>query len=167
MTQCPDAKDLHRYADGELRGRRRLRIALHVEKCDLCARELEHLRRVGELIAGAIRRETDSHDLTGLWKRVAAGVASPPLPRKGWNVVFSLLWKPAARVAYAAAIVLLAGFFFVRPLLLGPGQPVAIGQARVHSVYQYDPDVTVTMLVASGDKAAIVWISGVERTEEN
>jgi len=167
MTKCPDQKEFQKFADGELRAPRRSRVAQHIKTCPLCANELKQLGQISELVSGAIRKEVESHDLARLWERVSAGIASPPLRRKGWQPVFTFLWKPAAKVAYAAVIVLLAGFFLVRPLLPGSRRPVALGQARVYSVHQYDPHVTVSMLMASGDKSAIVWISGAEAHEEN
>ncbi len=167
MTKCPDQKDLQRFADGELKGPRRSRVAAHVKTCPLCAKELQQLRQISELVSGAIRKEVETHDLAGLWQKVSVGIASPPLRRERWQPVFTFLWKPAAKVAYAALIVLFAGLFVVRPLLPGSRRPVALGRAMVYSVDQYDPQVTVSMLMASGDKSAIVWISVVEAPEEN
>ncbi len=167
MTKCPDHNILQRFADGELKGFRRARVAKHLRGCQLCADQLRQVRRIGELVSGAIRKETQDHDLAGLWEKVSAGIASPPLRGAGWQPVWSLLWKPAAKVAYAALIVLLAGFFVVRAFLPEKGPLVVAGQARVQSVHQYDPHVTVSMVIASGSRSAIVWISGIEASEEN
>ena len=167
MTRCPDQNDLQRFADAELRGRRRSRIAEHLQSCDPCARELRQFQKLGELVSSAIRKEAEGHDIAGLWERVSAGIASPSLPRRDWQSLFSLLWRPAAKVAYAALVVLLAGLFVVRPLLFPKGPRVTIRVAKVYSVDQYDPDVTVSMIIAPGGKSSVVWISGVEPTEEN
>lgn len=167
MTKCPGQKDLQRFADGELTGRRRSRFAEHLEGCQQCAEELRQIRKIGELVSGAIRNEAERHDLTGLWERVSVGIASAPPTYEAWRWVLTLLWKPPARVAYAAAILLLVGFLAFRPFLPDMRPPRATGEAQVYSVHQYDPHVTVSVLLASGGKSAIVWISGVEPTEEN
>ncbi len=168
MNKCPGHKDLQRFADGELTGRRRSRVAEHLEGCELCAEELRQIRKIGELVSGAIRNEAERHDLTGLWERVSVGIASPPAPtHEGWGRVLNLLWKSPVRVAYAAVIVLVAGFLAVRSFLPDTRPPRATGEAQVYSVDQYDPHVTVSIRLASGGKSAIVWISGLEPTEEN
>ncbi len=41
------------YCDGELSGRKRARMAAHIEQCPDCAREVERLRGLSRLLAGA------------------------------------------------------------------------------------------------------------------
>jgi len=167
MTTCPDQKDLQRYADGELKAPKKSRVAEHVQGCELCARAIEQLERVGRLVSGAIRKETESHDLSGLWGRVRKEIASPAPQPTTWERLMGLLWKPTARVAYAALVVLVTGMFAVKALLPGVGRDVRMMQAQVKAVYAYDPDVTVSVVMASESNSAVVLITGLEATEEN
>jgi hypothetical protein len=167
MIRCPHERELQRFADGELWCRRRSRIADHVHTCEACAREIRQLHTIGELVSGAVRKETEGHDLAGLWDRVREGIRPAPVGQSRGQMILALLWKPATRVAYAALVVLLGGFFLVRSLLPGPQPPVEIGRAQVYKVCTYDPEVSVSLLMASDGRPTIVWISGVEATEEN
>ncbi|NQT83850.1 hypothetical protein HQ563_12545 [bacterium] len=167
MTKCPNREDLQRFADGEMKGGRRSRIAEHIKSCELCADDIGQLQRLSELISSAIRKETESRDLAGLWEKVSVGIASPSVGATSRQSLLSLFWKPAAKVAYAALVVLVGGLFVVRPMLYSTGPRVTISRAKVYSVYQYDPDVTVSMIMATGGQSDIVWISGPGRTEEN
>ena len=167
MSSCPGERKLQSFADGELVGVRRSRVAAHVKNCSLCARNVQQLQRMGELISSVIREESKSHDIATLWEKVSAGIASPPVRDQHRRWLFSLVWTPAARVAYAAVAVLLAGFLAIRPLLFPAGPRPALSRAKVHSVYQYNPQVIVSMMVPSGDESAVVWISGIGPTEEN
>jgi anti-sigma factor RsiW len=167
MMRCPDAKDLQRFADGELKKSESSRIAEHVQGCKRCAKAIERLDRVGVLVAGAIRKETERHDLSGLWEGVREGIASPAPHPGAWERLTVLLWKPAVRVAYAAAIVLIAGIVAVKALLLGPDQPAGMAQATVDRVFSYNPEVTVSVVMSSSDDTAVVWITGLEATKEN
>jgi len=167
MSGCPNQKVLQRFADGELRRLGRSRIAEHINTCDLCAREIRQLRQMGQLVSAAIKKETESHDLTPLWERIRPAIAPTPSPRTMPDLLLTLLWKPAARAAYAVVIVLLAGLFILRPLFLTPDRPFLIGQARVDSVSTYSPDITVSVMVSHADKSAVVWITGLDAIEEN
>jgi anti-sigma factor RsiW len=179
-NSCPDNRELQKFSDGELEGPARSSVAQHVASCDRCASELRQLQRMGELVSYAIRRETEGHDLSGVRGKVLAGVRATPPAVRSWGIVFRLLWKPAARLAYAALVVLVAGFFAVKSLLPGRGAPKLasvgpdteevvppLGQAHVDRVAVYDPDVTVSVLLARADDSAIVWITGLETVEEN
>jgi anti-sigma factor RsiW len=168
--KCPNERELQRFSDGELRGRKKSRVAEHVERCELCAKEVLGLRRVGELVSGAIRKETEGHELAGLWERVRAGIAAqeraPGKEARVWEVVLRFLWKPAAKVAYAALVLLLGGFLAVKVFL--PGEhAVAIAHAEVNSVASYSPEVAVSVVVAYGDNSEVVWITGLDATKEN
>ena len=168
--RCPNDRELQRFSDGELRGRKRSRVAEHLEKCELCAKELVGLRRVGELVSGAVRKETEGHELAGLWERVRAGIAAeeraPSTTARAWDLILGLLWKPAAKVAYAAMVLLLGGFFAVKVFL--PGEhAVAMAHAEVNSVASYSPEVAVSVVVAYGDNSEVVWITGLDATKEN
>lgn len=167
MSSCPDEKNLQLFADGELAGVRRSRVAAHVKSCELCARNVQQLQRMGELVSSAIREETKGHDIATLWERVSAGIASPPARDQRRRWLISLVWTPAARVAYAAVVALLAGFLAVRPLLFPAGRRPALSRAKVHSVHQYNPEVVVSMMVPSAGESAVVWISGIGPIEEN
>ncbi len=164
---CPAQRELQRFADGELKEAERSRIAAHVQGCEQCATAIKQLEQVGALVSGAIKKEAESHDLAGLWERVRQGIASPA-PQPGvWDRLTSLLWKPAVRVAYAAMIVLVAGFLVVNSFLPGPDKPASMARATVDRVFSYDPEVTVSVVMSSSDDAAVVWITGLEATKEN
>ena len=167
MTTCPDEKELQLLADGELRGSRRSRIAEHVKNCRRCAEDVEQFRKMGQLISTAIREETESVDLSSLWRTISDHITVPHVQDREWKSVISLFWKPAARIAYAALLVLAGGLFVIRTFLPPRGQRVTISRAKVHSVHQYNPNVTVSMIMGSEVKPAVVWISGIGPSEEN
>jgi anti-sigma factor RsiW len=164
---CPYAKDLQRFADGEAKEPERSRIAEHVQGCERCAKAMERLERVGVLVSGAIRKETESHDLAGLWERVREGIASPGPQPSVWERFKALAWGVPARVAYAAAIILIVAFLGVRSWLFEPEKPVVVGKATVDRVFSYNPEVTVSVVMSSSDNAAVVWITGLEASKEN
>ena len=164
---CPNERQLQRFADGELSERQARQIAGHVDSCPQCAAAVRRLENVGKLVSGAIRKETKSHDLTGLWEKVRQGIAAPAPRPSFWETLSTLLWKPAAKFAYAAAIVFLVGFIFIKSFLLPEQRPGAIRQAQVESVASYSPEVAVSVVVAWGDPSAVVWITGLNATEEN
>jgi anti-sigma factor RsiW len=164
---CPEERQLQRFADGELSERQAKQIAGHVERCPQCAAAVRRLENVGKLVSGAIRNETKSHDLTGLWERVRQGIASPAPRPSFWENLSTLLWKPAAKLAYAVLIVLVTGFIFIRSFLPPDQKPGVVRRAQVDSVASYSPEVAVSVVVAYADPSAVVWITGLNATEEN
>jgi len=164
---CPDERQLQRFADGELSKRQAKQIAGHVDSCPQCAAVLRRLENVGKLVSGAIRKETKSHDLTGLWEKVRQGIASPAPRPSLWETLSTLLWKPAAKFAYAVLIVFLTGFIFIRSLSPPEQRPWVGRRAQVESVASYSPEVAVSVVLAYGDPSAVVWITGLNATEEN
>jgi anti-sigma factor RsiW len=164
---CPDERQLQRFADGELSERQAKQIAGHVERCPQCAAAVRRLENVGKLVSGAIRNETKSHDLTGLWEKVRQGIASPAPRPSFWENLSTLLWKPAAKFAYAAAIVFLVGFIFIKSFLPPNQGPGVVRRAQVESVASYSPEVAVSVVLAYEDQSAVVWITGLNATEEN
>ncbi len=167
MTKCPDEKVLHSFADGELKGLLRSRVSEHVVSCERCAREVRQLQTMGQLVSSAIHNAVEDYTIPPLWERVRHQLTPSHGRDRGWRSLVVLLWKPAARVAYAALIVFFSAFFALRSLLTPPVQEATIHRAKVHSVYQFNPDVTVSMMMASGGKPAVVWISGIGPSEEN
>jgi anti-sigma factor RsiW len=164
---CPEEQQLQRFADGELSERQAKQIAGHVDSCPQCAAAVRRLENVGKLVSGAIRKETKSHDLTGLWERVRQGIAIPAPQPSFWEKLSTLLWKPAAKLAYAAAIVFLVGFIFVKSFLPSEQKPGVVRRAQVVSVASYSPEVAVSVVVGYGDQSAVVWITGLNATKEN
>ncbi len=166
MIKCPDQKELQRLVDGELTGRKVAQLEEHLRACEICAREVRELRRMGELVSGAIRKEAEGRDLSGLWTNVRQAIGTPAEQPKVWELIVNLLWKPAAKLAYAALIVLIAGFF-VTNWLLSDGQPDMLRQAQVHSISSYSPEVTLSVVVPQGNYSAIVCITGLDAVKEN
>ncbi len=167
MIGCPNEKTLQRFADGELKQRDEARVAGHVRSCELCANQLEQLHRLSQLVSGAIRKEAYNHNLSPLWENVLAGITPPAPQPSSWQLVLGLLWKPAAKVAYALLLVLLAGFFGIKSLLPEKEQFGIIGKAQVVSVSSFNPKVTVSVVVPFESNSAIVWVTGLDATKEN
>jgi anti-sigma factor RsiW len=166
---CPEERQLQRFSDGELSDRQASQIAGHVDSCPQCAAALRRLENVHNLVSGAIRKETRAHDLTGLWEKVRQGIAAPA-PRPGfWEILSTLLLKPAAKLAYAGLIVFLGAFILLRSFLpSGSDQkPALVRRAQVDSVASYSPEVAVSVVLAYEDRSAVVWITGLNDTKEN
>lgn len=166
---CPEEQQLQRFADGELSERLAKQIAEHLDSCPQCAAAVGRLENVGKLVSGAIRKETQSHDLRGVWEKVRLGIASPA-PRPGfWEKLSTLLLTPAAKLAYAGLIVFLGAFVVIRSFLpSGSDQkPALVRRAQVDSVASYSPEVAVSVVLAYEDQSAVVWITGLNDTKEN
>jgi anti-sigma factor RsiW len=164
---CPDERQLQRFVDGELSDRQAKQVAEHLESCPQCAAAVRRLENVGKLVSAAIRKETQSHDLTRLWEKVRQGIAAPAPQPSFWEKLSTLLWKPAAKLAYAALIVFLGGFILIRSFLLPDQKPELVRRAQVVSVASYSPEVAVSVVLAYEDQSAVVWITGLNDTEEN
>lgn len=166
---CPDERQLQRFADGELGDRQAKQIAEHVDSCPQCAAAIRRLEDVGNLVSAAIRKETQSHDLGGVWEKVRQGIASPAPRPSFWEKLSTFLWRPAARLAYAGLIVFLGAFIVIRSFLPSPSdqKPALVRRAQVDSVASYSPEVAVSIVVGYGDQSAVVWITGLNDTKEN
>ncbi|RMF41387.1 MAG: hypothetical protein D6753_09680 [Planctomycetota bacterium] len=100
--ECPEVRDrLSAYFDGELAPDQRSEIALHVERCPLCAEELRGFTKLSELVA-AVQPDSQAADC---WSDVVAqlerGRPTPPPPAVP-------LGRGALRSAALAASVVLA-----------------------------------------------------------
>lgn len=166
---CPSERQLQRFADRELGERQESEIAQHLDACPRCAAALRRLENVHNLVSGAIRKETQSHDLSGVWERVRQGIASPAPRPSFWESLSTLLLKPAAKLAYAGLIVFLGAFILIRsfPPSKPDQKPALVRRAQVDSVASYSPEVAVSVVLAYEDQSAVVWITGLNDTKEN
>ena len=69
---APIRQRLDAYFDGELNGAERLRVARHVAGCEACARELNEIRALGDLLRSRAAAVPPPPQFAGL----AAGVVS-------------------------------------------------------------------------------------------
>jgi len=54
VNNCNHIKDVGPYHDGELSPEARRRVEAHLERCEICAAELEQLRGISRLIGNAV-----------------------------------------------------------------------------------------------------------------
>lgn len=110
MSDCEQARRLGAYHDGELAGAARASLEEHLRRCPSCAAELDRLRGLSHLLAGAaqprispetlvrLHRTADAQAMAGLWRmaEMATAVAASILLACG-------IWLWTARSAAGPA----------------------------------------------------------------
>ena len=111
-------KQILPYVDGRLKASEQRDVEKHLETCAACRLRVNEFRAVSGLIDELPQIEPSAaFDL-----RVHARVAAEPVKRSWWT-----WYVPSPRVAFAAALLLIAGVWFgSRPAVMNPtGGPVA------------------------------------------
>lgn len=124
------------YADGELSGVERLRVAEHLEDCARCAAELVSLRELGDALRA---RAVDSQQMDFVLAGLAGGVTSRIRAEQSqswgaaWNRVFDdWHWVAVGLGSVAGALVT---FVFASAILASSIQQLTQMNARAGTLY--------------------------------
>jgi len=130
MRRHPEAGKIVLYAGGELPLLDRLALAFHVRRCGRCRKEVERLRQLRQALRAGKDRLPDGLDWAALEAEMKANIrlgvtAGSLVRRKGTPRPDSWIpkWKPAAVVAAALALVLVAGTALERSAQRAPAAP--------------------------------------------
>jgi hypothetical protein len=121
--------------DGELSGEKAARVRSHLETCEDCRKEIESFQIVDSLFLGIREIEPSGGFERSFWRKVA-DIEEKKTHRSFWGFVFSG-WRPY--LATALAVVLVAGFFFLRGRSLpGPGPEEILIAEQLELLVDFD-----------------------------
>lgn len=111
MKKCKKyEKDLVAFLSDELEEKKRIRVALHLEKCERCREELQKIKEIMEnadSLNPELEKAMDSVDWETLPSKIAHTVFDkiPDSPRRGWLERFlGFLFQPKLRPVYAGVL---------------------------------------------------------------
>jgi anti-sigma factor RsiW len=139
------------YVDEALEGAALRAVALHVEGCPSCRRDIDGLRRTKALLRTALPAVSEP-DWSGFWPGIVRGVqdgrARPAVrPRARWSRRWVLSGVGAAALAVVAVVIALE----VRGPVAPAEEPVVVTAANT----QYSGG---TMVYHTPEKMAVVWV---------
>jgi len=149
-------KDLQRYFDGELAGRRARKLREELERSPADQRRLADLQQLRGSLRDAVEESAQDASFDGLWARVQVGIAERrPIP---WGErIRAWLRRYGLVVASATAAAVLVGVI-VTPLL---EEPPARDEVDIESL-EVDPEVAVTVFTIDSpdrdDKTTVIWL---------
>jgi anti-sigma factor RsiW len=139
------------YLDGALEAAASRAVALHVEGCPSCRREIDGLRHMASLLQRALPAVADP-DWSGFWPGIVRGIQDgrerPSVrARPRWSRRWVLSGVGAGALAVLAAVIA----FETRTPLAPPEEPVVVTAANT----QYSGG---TMVYHTPEKMAVVWV---------
>jgi len=155
MTARRD-KDLQRYFDGELAGRRARKLREELERSPADQRRLADLQQLRGGLRNAVEESAQDASFDGLWARVQVGIAERrPIPWgeriRAWLRRYGLVVASATAAAVLVSVV-------VAPLLQ---EPPARDEVDIESL-EVDPEVAVTVFTIDSpdrdDKTTVIWL---------
>ena len=158
-------KDLQRYFDGELAGRRARKLREELERSPADQRRLADLQQLRGSLRDAVEESAQDASFDGLWARVQVGIAERrPIP---WGErIRAWLRRYGLVVASATAAAVLVGVI-VTPLL---EEPPARDEVDIESL-EVDPEVAVTVFTIDSpdrdDKTTVIWLDEDAASDED
>lgn len=154
---------LDAYLDGALDPGAARSASAHLETCERCRQEADHLRKLRGMLRGHLTPAEP--DWTGFWQGVVRGIEDGrilkpvPVKRPWWQL--STAWRPrwALGGALAAALLMSVGVWEWMP-----GGPVlSDAGVLVTSASTEDPSGTVMVYSTPEQDVAVVWVFGLDK----
>jgi anti-sigma factor RsiW len=149
-------KDLQRYFDGELAGRRARKLREELERSAADQRRLAELQQLRGALREATEESARAVSFDGLWARVQVGIAERrPIPWgeriRAWLRRYGLV--VASATAAAVLVSVMVGPFFE--------EPPARNDVDIESL-EVDPEVAITIFTTDSpdreDKTTVIWV---------
>jgi anti-sigma factor RsiW len=167
------------FQDGELGPAARAKTSAHLARCPACTAELASLGRLRTALTGAAPEPSDAA-WTAFWPQVRAQIAVTPAdvpaaPRTLWPSLMGPRLAFASTVAAVAlaVVAILAPWQREEPARPdGAPTPVAMApapgpaQVVVQSVETADPQSSVMVFNNPDSDMTVVWVFGLEDTDE-
>ena len=148
-------ESLSAYADGELRGRRKQTVALHISACERCSGDLEGIRETVALL----------RDLPVLASMRSLAVPRTMSPRRSWWPTVRPI--PVSAVAVVALAFVMTGVFSGILNSGNPQAPVQVGMQEPAPIVStgsvLTPERAVPLDVSASESAAAAPSRGIAR----
>jgi anti-sigma factor RsiW len=152
--------------DGELSPRRRKLARRHLDRCEVCARELTRLSELKTVLAEH-GRHAPPMDATEefFWSQVSARIRGETKPRLVLNESIRFNWKwVLGWTSVAMATAALAVFLWIQtwpqPSLVTEYVPSAARETKVARIITATPDLYAEAYHSRESRATILWTQG-------